>query len=91
MGEVNCAVLAETTILLQYFRNMPDARQPGEVIRPLDEILLLCLLAAQKVSLLLAKASDVGEGLGPRQRLVLGRPPWRKNQTKSSLFLRYWR
>ena len=40
-----CAALAETTVFLGYFREMPDHRQPGKVIYPLDEILLLCLLA----------------------------------------------
>jgi len=40
-----CAALAETTVFLDYFREMPDHRQPGKVVYPLDEILLLCLLA----------------------------------------------
>ena len=40
-----CAALAETTVFLSYFREMPDNRQPGKVLYPLDEILLLCLLA----------------------------------------------
>ena len=44
-GDVDCAVLAETTVFLEYFRDMPDVRQPGKVIYPLDEVLLLCLLA----------------------------------------------
>lgn len=37
--------LAETTVFLSCFRDMPDHRQPGKVLYPLDEILLLCLLA----------------------------------------------
>jgi hypothetical protein len=41
----DCAALAETTVFLQYFNDMPDKRQPGKVMYPLDEILLLCLLA----------------------------------------------
>lgn len=41
----DCAALAETTVFLSYFKDMPDHRQPGKVIYPLDEILLLCLLA----------------------------------------------
>jgi predicted transposase YbfD/YdcC len=40
-----CAALAETTVFLSYFNDMPDHRQAGKVIYPLDEILLLCLLA----------------------------------------------
>jgi predicted transposase YbfD/YdcC len=37
--------LAETTAFLVYFKDMPDRRQAGNVVYPLDEILLLCLLA----------------------------------------------
>jgi len=43
--QTDCAALAETTVFLRYFKDMPDHRQPGKVIYPLDEILLLCLLA----------------------------------------------
>src|SRR5271166_4126640 len=35
----------ETTVFLHYFKDMPDRRQPGKVMYPLDEVLLLCLLA----------------------------------------------
>jgi predicted transposase YbfD/YdcC len=35
----------ETVVFLQYFNDLPDARQSGKVKYPLDEILLLCLLA----------------------------------------------
>jgi len=41
----DCSSLAETTVFLSYFNDMPDHRQPGKVLYPLDEILLLCLLA----------------------------------------------
>lgn len=41
----DCAALAETAVFLQYFKDMPDERQPGKVMYPLDEILLLSLLA----------------------------------------------
>jgi hypothetical protein len=37
--------LAETTVFLGYFKDMPDRRQAGKVVYPFDEILLLCLLA----------------------------------------------
>lgn len=37
--------LGETTVFLRHFKDMPDPRQPGKVIYPLDEVLLLCLLA----------------------------------------------
>ena len=35
----------ETTVFLHYFKDMPDHRQKGKGVYPLDEILLLCLLA----------------------------------------------
>src|SRR5271166_2122379 len=41
----NFAALAETTVFLSYFKDMPDHRQAGKVTYPLDEILLLCRLA----------------------------------------------
>jgi hypothetical protein len=37
--------LAETTVFLSYFKELPDHQQAGKVTYPLDEILLLCLLA----------------------------------------------
>src|ERR1700745_499378 len=37
--------LAEAVGFLSYFRDLKDSRQPGKVSYPLDEILLLCLLA----------------------------------------------
>src|SRR5215813_9688652 len=45
MAETVCAALVETTVFLSFFKDMPDHRQPGKVIYPLEEILLLCLLA----------------------------------------------
>jgi predicted transposase YbfD/YdcC len=39
------AAFAETVIFLSYFKDMQDPRQSGKVTYPLDEILLLCLLA----------------------------------------------
>jgi predicted transposase YbfD/YdcC len=41
----NFAALGETTVFLSYFKDMRDHRQAGKVTYPLDEILLLCLLA----------------------------------------------
>jgi predicted transposase YbfD/YdcC len=37
--------LGETTVFLRYFKDMPDPRQRGKVIYPLEEVLLLSLLA----------------------------------------------
>jgi predicted transposase YbfD/YdcC len=39
------AVLFESTVFLRHFENLPDPRQRGKVAYPLNEILLLCLLA----------------------------------------------
>ena len=39
------AAFAETVVFLGYFKDLPDPRQAGKVIYPLDEVLLLCLLA----------------------------------------------
>src|SRR5215207_1576798 len=40
-----CAGFAETVVFLSYFKDLRDPRQQGKVEYPLDEILLLCLLA----------------------------------------------
>jgi predicted transposase YbfD/YdcC len=37
--------LGEAIVFLDHFRSLPDPRQRGKVIYPLDEVLLLCLLA----------------------------------------------
>jgi predicted transposase YbfD/YdcC len=39
------AAFAETVIFLSHFKDLNDPRQQGKVAYPLDEILLLCLLA----------------------------------------------
>jgi predicted transposase YbfD/YdcC len=36
--------LGEAVVFLQYFQNLPDPRQLGKVVYPLDEVLLLSLL-----------------------------------------------
>ncbi|MBV8522252.1 MAG: ISAs1 family transposase [Acetobacteraceae bacterium] len=47
MDEVgaDCGALDETVVFLRYFRDLPDPRQAGKVTYPLEEVLLLCLLA----------------------------------------------
>jgi predicted transposase YbfD/YdcC len=35
----------EAVVFLEYFKDLPDPRQRGKVTYPLDEVLLLCLLA----------------------------------------------
>ena len=44
-GKAPIEALFETTVFLDYFKEMPDHRQQGKVDYPLPEILLLCLLA----------------------------------------------
>ena len=39
------AAVSETVVFLNHFKDLPDPRQPGKVIYPLTEVLLLCLLA----------------------------------------------
>jgi hypothetical protein len=39
------AALSEPVVFLNRFKDLPDPRQPGKVIYPLAEVLLLCLLA----------------------------------------------
>src|SRR6202049_3967352 len=39
------AALGETVVFLNHFKDLPDPRQPGKIIYPLAEVLLLCLLA----------------------------------------------
>jgi predicted transposase YbfD/YdcC len=44
-GATDCAAFDETLVFLRYFKDLQDPRQQGKVAYPLDEILLLCLLA----------------------------------------------
>jgi predicted transposase YbfD/YdcC len=41
----DCAAFAETVVFLSYFKDIHEPRQQGKITYPLDEILLLCLLA----------------------------------------------
>jgi predicted transposase YbfD/YdcC len=41
----DCGALGEAVVFLNHFRDMPDPRQRGKVMYPLDEVLLLALLA----------------------------------------------
>jgi predicted transposase YbfD/YdcC len=41
----DCAAYGEAIVFLNHFNGLPDPRQQGKVTYPLDEILLLCLLA----------------------------------------------
>jgi predicted transposase YbfD/YdcC len=44
-GEAEFGALGEAIVFLSYFKDFPDSRQSGKVVYPLDEVLLLCLLA----------------------------------------------
>src|SRR3979490_734912 len=44
-AEPDVGALGETVAFLNYFKDMPDHRQRGKVMYPLDEVLLLSLLA----------------------------------------------
>ena len=39
------AALGEAVVFLNHFKDLPDPRQPGKVVYPLEEVLLLCLVA----------------------------------------------
>lgn len=41
----DCGALGETIVFLEHFKDLPDPRQRGKVTYPLEEVLLLCLLA----------------------------------------------
>src|SRR3954465_6667629 len=40
-----CGAFGEAVVFLDHFKDLPDPRQRGKVIYPLDEVLLLSLLA----------------------------------------------
>ena len=45
MAATERGALAESLVFLDHFRDLADPRQRGKVMYPLDEVLLLCLLA----------------------------------------------
>jgi predicted transposase YbfD/YdcC len=45
MAAAAFGALSEATVFLYYFKDLPDPRQRGKIVYPLDEVLLLCLLA----------------------------------------------
>ncbi len=40
-----CGIRRNSAVFLGHFKDLQDPRQPGKISYPLDEILLLCLLA----------------------------------------------
>jgi hypothetical protein len=43
--DFDVGALGEAVVFLEYFRDLPDVRQSAKVMYPLDEVLLLSLLA----------------------------------------------
>ena len=41
----DCGAFGETVVFLNHFKDMPDPRQRGKIVYPLDEVLLPALLA----------------------------------------------
>ena len=41
----DCVAIYEAVVFLEHFKDLPDPRQRGKVVYPLDEVLLFCLLA----------------------------------------------
>src|SRR2546421_24694 len=44
-GPSEAGAIREAVVFLDYFKDFPDPRQRGKVVYPLEEVLLLCLLA----------------------------------------------
>jgi predicted transposase YbfD/YdcC len=45
IGAADCGALSEGIVFLDHFAVLEDPRQQGKIVYPLDEVLLLCLLA----------------------------------------------
>ena len=61
--------ISEAVIFLGYFKDLPDPRQAGKVVYPLDEVLLLCLLAVLGG----ARRSSISRGSARRRSCFLRR------------------
>src|SRR5580704_17766835 len=57
----DCGALGETVVFLDYFKDLPDSRQRGKVLYPLDEVLLLCLMAVLAGSEAITDIARFGE------------------------------
>src|SRR6266550_8823557 len=58
---VEAGALGEAVVFLSHFKDMPDPRQRSKVMYPLDEVLLLCLLAALASSETIVDIARFGE------------------------------
>jgi len=59
--ETDAAALYESVVFLGYFKELPDPRQSGKVRYPLDEILLLCLMAVVAGAKTVSAIAEFGE------------------------------
>src|SRR5882757_9698384 len=57
----DCGAFSEAVVFLDYFKDLPDPRQRGKVLYPLDEVLLLCLLAVLAGSEAITDIARFGE------------------------------
>ncbi len=83
-GSADCGALGESVVFLVYFKDLQDPRQQGKVIYPLNEVLLLCLLAVlagaetftdialfgEKKLALLRRFLPFRDGTPPHDRLI---------------------
>ena len=58
---VEAGALGEAVVFLSHFKDMPDPRQRSKVMYPLDEVLLLCLLAVLASSETIVDIARFGE------------------------------
>jgi hypothetical protein len=71
-----CGALFEATVFLSHFNDLPDPRQAVKVVYPLDEVLLLSLLAGAEAFTDIARFGDKKLELLRRFRpFVDGTPP----------------
>ena len=91
----DCAAFDEAVVFLSYFKDLKDPRQQGKVTYPLDEILLLCLLAVLAgaetfvdIALFGCKKLDFcaasGRSRTARQRTIISATSWRCSTPSNS-------
>ena len=59
--ETKCGALGQAVVFLSHFMDLPDPRQRSKIVYPLDEILLLCLLAVLVGAETIADIARFGE------------------------------
>jgi predicted transposase YbfD/YdcC len=61
MPDIDTTALYESVVFLGYFKDLPDPRQSGKVRYPLDEVLLLCLMAVVAGAKTVSAIAEFGE------------------------------